>query len=385
MPIFLVFFCWIIISLAAYFLARSFLNMLWLKKETKPADLTDGPFVSILVPARDEEVHIEPCIESLMHQTYKNYEVLVLDDNSTDKTRVLLEKMKALYPDRLRIYSGKPLADGWRGKAFAMKQLCEHAKGEYFLFTDADTVHSSRSVSIAATNMLYHNVEFLSGYIRQSTVTFGEKITIPVIYLLSFFILPLSVCKWGKSPVLAAAIGQYICVKADPFLKAGGFDQVKDCTTEDVYLARAMKKQGYRTVFIDLKDAALCRMYTSWKGCVTGISKNIFDFIGKNNIILALAFFGILIFLTLPPFLTFAFTILALFTGQISVAFLFSLWINSIFMWGAWLIAFKSQQFNWKLSFFYPFIFINLLYIAFISWYRSIKKIGYEWKGRIVH
>ena len=127
-----------------------------MKRETKPAELTNGPFVSVLVPARDEELHIEPCIQSLVQQSYMNYEVLVLDDNSTDKTRELLDKLQKLYPDKLHVYSGKPLPQDWRGKVFAMKQLCERAKGEYLLFTDADTVHSSLSVSLAVTNILYH-------------------------------------------------------------------------------------------------------------------------------------------------------------------------------------------------------------------------------------
>lgn len=385
MSFFTILFCWIIVLLALYFFVLTLINMLWMKHETKKATLTTGPFISVLVPARDEEFHIIPCIESLMHQTYSNYEVLVLDDNSTDKTRELLDKMKTVYPERLRIFSGKTLPDGWRGKPFAMQQLCDQALGEYLLFTDADTIHSSFSLSLSVTNMLYHKVDFLSGYIKQQTKTIGEKMTIPLMYLLSFFILPLWVCKWGKSPILAAAIGQYICVKKDSFFSAGGFEQVKNCTTEDVYLARSMKEQGYKTVFLDLKDAAMCRMYTSWKSCVVGISKNIFDFLGKNNILLVFMFLGILIFLTIPPFLTCGLTIIALFFGYIPIFILLSFWVSTAFMWAAWVIVFKSEKFNWLLSFMYPVFFVNLLYIAIISWTRSLNKKGHAWKGRIVH
>ncbi len=368
-----------------YFFTLALINMVWMKKETKSADLTEGPFVSVLVPARDEEIHIGPCVESLMNQTYKNYEVLVIDDNSTDKTPEILAAIKKRYPEKLHLHKGAPLEKGWRGKPFALKQLCEHAKGELFLFTDADTVHSSRSISIAVTNMQYHKVDFLSGYIKQRLVSFGEKITVPLMYILSFFILPLWVCKWGKSPILAAAVGQYICVKADPFLAAGGFDQVKNVTTEDVYLARSMKKHGAKTVFVDLKEAAICRMYYSYKDCVTGIGKNIFDFLGKNNFILVLAVFGVLSFLTIPPFYTIFLTAQAVITQEVDLLVFLAYWANTLFMFFGWLIVFFSQGLRKRYTFFYSIIFVNLLYVAINSWWRSISKKGHEWKGRIVH
>ena len=102
-------FDWIIIGLGVYFFCLSVNNAFWLTKASRPADLTDGPLVSVLIPARDEEVCIEQCIQSLMDQTYMNYEVLVLDDNSTDKTGDILTKLQALYPDKLRIFQGEPL------------------------------------------------------------------------------------------------------------------------------------------------------------------------------------------------------------------------------------------------------------------------------------
>ena len=377
--------CWILIGLGAYFLGLAVINALWMAKETKRAQVTDGPLVSVLIPARDEEFHIEPCVESLMHQSYTNYEVLVLDDNSTDRTRELLDKLQEVYSEKLRVFSGKPLPSDWRGKVFAMKQLCAHARGEFLLFTDADTVHSSRSVSLAVTNMLYHKVDFLSGYITQNTKTLGERATIPLLYLLSGFILPLWVCKWGKAPVLAVAIGQYICVKKDSFAACGGFDLVKDRTTEDVSLARAMKAHGYKTVFLDLKDAAACRMYTSWKSCINGISKNIFDFIGKRNIILVPAILGIFVFLTLPPFLAPILSIYAFAAGKGLCFPLIALWIHVFLVGGTWAVVCKTQHMKRRLAFIYPLMFANLLYIAVISWYRSVFGKGYEWKGRIVH
>lgn len=378
-------FDWIIIGLGVYFFCLSVSNALWLVKESRPADLTDGPFVSVLIPARDEEAHIEQCIQSFMNQTYTNYEVLVLNDNSTDKTAEILDSLQALYPDKLKVFQGLPLPPDWRGKPFAMKQLCKQAKGKYWLFTDADTIHSPRSISLAVTNIVYHKVDFLSGYITQKMKTFGEKITIPLIYLLSGFSLPLWMCKRSRLSNFAVAIGQYICVKSDSFMACGGFDLVKDKTTEDVFMARTMRRHGYKTIFLNLRDAASCRMYTSWKSAVNGISKNIFDFIDKNHILLMFATPCIFMFLTLPPFLAVGLMAYTLIGAQAVSFTLVALWINLILVGGAWSVVFRTQGLDKKFICLYPLLFTNLLYAVSVSWIHSVKKQGYEWKGRIVY
>ena len=384
-PVTIVLFDWIIIGLGVYFFCLSVSNALWLAKMSRSVYITDGPLVSVLIPARDEEAHIEQCIQSFINQTYVNYEVLVLDDNSTDNTAEILARLQQVYPDKLRVFHGKPLPPDWRGKPFAMKQLCENAKGAYWLFTDADTVHSPHSLSIAMSSILYHNVDFLSGFIMQKIQTFGEKITIPLLYLLSGFILPLWMCTRSQSPLVAVAIGQYICVKGESFMKCGGFDLVKNKTTEDVFMARAMRHYGYKTLFLNLKNAASCRMYTSWHSAVAGISKNIFDFINKNNLILIFAVFGILIFLALPPFLTIGLTVYTMIAAKSFSFTLTALWINLILVGGAWATVFKTQGINKTFAIIYPLLFINLLYVAMVSWLHAIRKQGYEWKGRIVY
>ena len=375
----------VIAIVGAYFFIISLINKIWLEKETQDATITDGPMISVLIPARDEEVHIGPCIESLLSQTYKNYEILVINDNSTDNTKAILEDLENKNPEKLRVFDGKPLAEDWNGKPYALHQLVEHAKGEYLLLTDADTIHSSKSVSIAASNMVYHKVDFLSGYIKQQMGTLGEKVTIPLMYMMSFFIIPLWVCKWGKSSILATAVGQYICIKKDTFIKTGGFEQVKNVTTEDVFLARSMKLQGAKTVFIDLNNAAVCRMYYSYKSCLKGISKNIYDFYNKKAILLFLSIFGVGVYLAAPPFVTIYLTIQHFFLGRANLYALVAFWINLILMYFAWLFVFINQKINKRYALLYPLFFINLIFIAFHSWLSAFTKKGHVWKGRIVH
>ena len=107
----------------------------------------------MLIPARNEERNICRCLDSLLQQTYQDYEILELDDQSTDRTWPILSRYAQDHPDRVQAVLGKPLPEAcWNGKAHAMHQLAHLARGEYLLFTDADTVHSSDSISWAASH-----------------------------------------------------------------------------------------------------------------------------------------------------------------------------------------------------------------------------------------
>jgi len=79
---------------------------------------------------------------------------------------------------------------------------------------------------------------------------------------------------------------------------------------------------------------------------------------------------------------------LSIYTALAAKAFTFTLaalWINMLLVGGTWVVVFKTQGVSWKHAFIYPLIFVNILYIAFISWRRSVFKKGYEWKGRMVY
>lgn len=375
----------ILIIVGVYFFIFSLLNILKIKKDTVNYELKNQPLVSVLIPARNEEDNIKNCIESFLNQTYKNYEILVLDDNSTDNTYKIVESYTKKYPGKIKLFSGKPLPPTWRGKSFAMQQLINYAKGEYFLFTDADTTHSKNSISLMMSNIIHHKADLVSGYIGQKTKTFGEKITIPLIYLLTGLVIPLWMNQRSKLSIFSTAIGQFIGVKASSFKAFGGYEKVKNYTTEDVYLAREMKKAGFKTVFVDFKDAAECRMYTNYDQSVRGISKNIFDFLGKNSFVMAFVVLAIFVFLLLPAPLC----LIQLFELKLNNIhyldfFTVSLLINIVLSTLSWLMIFITRRISIYVAFIYPLVHLNLLYIALVSWIRSEQGKGYVWKGRLV-
>ena len=375
----------IVVGIGIYFLILVINNSLWLYFNTKKTSVYDGKHVTVCVPARNEQNNIENCIRSLMNQSYINYDVLVLDDNSTDDTKKIIQHLVHEYPFKLKMISGRRLPSEWSGKVYAMYQLVNEAKGEYLLFTDADTVHNQNSISFAVTNLEKHNADMISGYISQKMKTFGEQITVPLMYLLTSFVMPLFLNKITHWNITSIAIGQYILIKKNVLESVGGYQSMKNVISEDVVLARLVKKYGYKTVFIDCKQASSCRMYNNYRESVQGLSKNIFSFMNNKTYILIPAIIAVTLFLFMPfPMFVFSFIQDFLFGYEITIVTIL-LGINVFLMFFVWLINCFFQKIPIKISFLYPILFINLICIALLSFCYSSSGTGFVWKGRVVH
>ena len=114
--------------------------------------LDDSPFVSVCVPARDEERGIRACLKSLLEQDYPEFEVIVVNDHSTDHTGELIHEL-AGKNSRLIPLDGEDLPKGWLGKPFALHQAFQKAKGEILLFTDADPIFEPNALRTAVFTM----------------------------------------------------------------------------------------------------------------------------------------------------------------------------------------------------------------------------------------
>ena len=145
-----------------YLLGVQSLNFFSLKKLGRFPKKEDYPFVSILVPARNEERNIEKCIKSLLQQNYPNYEIIVLDDESEDRTWQILSRL-AQGNDNLHLLKGKPLPEGWIGKCWACHQLSEKARGEFLLLVDADTFHKPSMLHSVMDTARFYQADLISG------------------------------------------------------------------------------------------------------------------------------------------------------------------------------------------------------------------------------
>jgi len=276
-------------ALAMYwFFSAGWMLYAWIQNrsdlvKTGPADSRrkKWPFVSVLVPARNEEKRIVPLLEGLARQDYPTFEVRVLDDQSTDGTLNLL-KRHAQSNKRLKILRGKPLPSGWRGKPWACHQLAKGAKGEWLLFLDADTWHTPDMLKRSIQAAEERQVDFLSLLTRQVTGTWLESLVIPVMIFNFLVAFPM---KWATKPGSPLArwmgfSGQFILGKRKSYLAVGGHEVVKNEIVEDLKLGSLAAQAGYRTVMVDGSDIAMARMYTRAGEVWEGFTKNFFPAAG---------------------------------------------------------------------------------------------------------
>jgi glycosyltransferase involved in cell wall biosynthesis len=228
-----------------------------------------APVVSVIIPARNEEVSLGTCLESLIAQTGVDFEIIVVNDHSTDRTR----EIAASFP-KVKVIEAAPLPVGWTGKNNAVATGARHASGQWLLFTDADTVHMLGSLARALSEAEQSNVELLSYSPEQIAVTFWEIATLPVIFAELAREYPPSKVSDPSSPV-AAANGQYILVRRDTYYTVGGHAAVAGDILEDVALARAVKNSGRKIRFRYAADAVRTRMYRNFAQLREGWTKNL--------------------------------------------------------------------------------------------------------------
>jgi len=227
------------------------------------------PEVSIIVPARNEEANIGNCLESLTTQTGVAFEIVVVDDGSTDRTREIAESFVGV-----RVISPGTMPAGWTGKNNAVVAGAREASGSWLLFTDADTVHVLGSLTRALAEAKENKAELLSYSPEQIAVTFWEMAVLPVVFAeLARQYPPQKVCD-PASP-LAAANGQYILIRRETYDAVGGHAAIADSLLEDVALARAVKEAGRSIRFRYAADAVRTRMYRNYRQLREGWTKNL--------------------------------------------------------------------------------------------------------------
>jgi glycosyltransferase involved in cell wall biosynthesis len=225
--------------------------------------------VSIIVPARNEEVCLGDCLRSIVSQTGVAFEIIVVDDQSTDRTRSIAESFAGV-----RVISPGPLPANWTGKNNAVAAGARAARGQWLLFTDADTVHLPGSLAHALKEAQEHRADLLSYSPEQIAVTFWELATMPVVFAELARQYPPEKVTDPESPI-AAANGQYILVRREAYEAVGGHTAVADSLLEDVALARVFKSSGRRIRFRYAAEAVRTRMYRSFRQLREGWTKNL--------------------------------------------------------------------------------------------------------------
>ena len=231
--------------------------------------LAQPPTVSVIIPARNEEASLGDCVQSLVTQGGVPFEIIVVDDHSTDRTREIARSFPGV-----RVIEAGPLTQGWTGKNNAVTTGARQARGEWLLFTDADTVHLPGSLARAVAEAQDNNAELLSYSPEQLAVTFWERATLPIVFAELARQYPPSVVSDPASPI-AAANGQFILIRRNTYDAVGGHVAVAGDILEDVALARVVKRSGRKIRFRYAPDAVRTRMYRNYRQLRDGWTKNL--------------------------------------------------------------------------------------------------------------
>ncbi len=233
------------------------------------------PSLSIVVPARNEELNVERCVASLLAQRYPDFEVIVVDDQSTDATGAVLERIARDRP-RLHVIAGAPLPGGWIGKPWALAQGARAARGEWLLFTDADTVHEPIAAASAMACALRGGYGAVSLLTDQETVGIAERIVLPSILLVIFMgVGALDDVNDPRKTGVAIFNGQYVLASRIAYEGIGGHAAVRQEIAEDLELARLFKRDGRFATFVAGSGGLVrTRMYRTFGDMWLGFVKN---------------------------------------------------------------------------------------------------------------
>jgi len=236
---------------------------------------TPFPFVSVLIPARNEAVQIASTVRLLLDQCYSGrLEVLVLDDQSDDGTGAAALTGGRGDP-RLHVLAGAPLPTGWVGKPWACHQLAQAAQGELLLFTDADVKWQQGAVAATVAMQQAESAGLLSVWPTQAMESWAERLVVP---LMSFALLAYLPVQWVHGlphKQAAAANGQCLLFTREAYVACGGHAGVRDRVLEDVLLAQRVKAAGKSLRLVDGAGLVNARMYTGWRTVRDGYAKNI--------------------------------------------------------------------------------------------------------------
>ena len=351
-------------------------NLLVLRRLHRYGRPAQFPRLSVLVPARNEEANIGPCVRSLLAQDYPDFELLVLDDESSDQTAQVLASL-ARSDNRLRVLSGQPLPAGWLGKQWACQQLSQAATGELLLFTDADTRYHPQALSNAVAALLSERTDLLSAFLREEAVSWGERLVVPVLLWSIFSFLPLGLAYWLRLPAFTAANGQFLLFRRRAYEQIGGHAAVRQHATEDLALVRHIATHGLRWRLVDAGQRISCRMYQNFAQAYEGLSKNLFAVFDYHVLFFVLIWAWLGVVFLEPPLLL-ALSLVGVPLAGFSPGLAIAAMVLALLLWVLFCWRFGLPLY---LAGLYPVIMTLVIFIALRSLVLTLRG-RTTWKGR---
>ena len=236
------------------------------------------PRVSILLAARNEQETLPATLESLLKLDYPDYEIILVNDDSDDRTGAIADEWAQLHGAecKLRVIHNHGLPPGWRGKVHAMSLAEKAATGEWILSTDADVVFHPSLLRQAVTLALRKNVHFLSLTPEVEMQSWAERVVLPAFGFLLFLLFPLRRVNHPRSS-RAMAAGAFLLMRRDDLTALGGYARLRNTLIEDLRMAELFKHNGRRTYLGVTRGVFSTRMYKNWREVFEGLARSAWE------------------------------------------------------------------------------------------------------------
>ena len=347
----------------------------WFVSQVDPPE--KGPLLSICVPARNEAENIGQCVSAVLKSDWPNLELIVVDDRSTDDTGRIAREA-AQDDERFRLIEGSEPTLGWAGKPWTCARAARESKGHWLLFIDADVRLHAGAATAAIKTAQDRSLDVLSFFGCWTLVGFWERCLIPAV---GWFIRGSVNFDEVNSPAKEAAFanGQFILMRRAAYVELEGHAVVRDEVLEDVRLAQAFKRVGYRVEMRPAPWSFSVRLYRSLGEIINGYTKNLYEGMDRNPIV----GFSAILFIS--------FGALFPFFGAMFGCVLHLMDMNFIPIWAVlWLMVICSLQilFRYRIERYdghsgiyaltHPFANVLLVLILI----RSTLGVRVQWKGR---
>ncbi|MGB2987098.1 MAG: glycosyltransferase [Phycisphaerae bacterium] len=368
---------WISVGLWTLFFIQMVVNWVLvrdLRKLNAPSP-EKWPFVSIVVPARDEERSVHRAVSSFCRQDYEGFEVIVVDDQSTDRTPQILHGLQSRYPN-LTVITGTGPPDGWHGKPNALETGRRAAKGDWLLFVDADVVYAPGLLRRAIAYALEQDVGMLVLMPRFATGQVLETVMMSTLYLVVFACFPLFLVARSRNKWFAVGNGVFNLVRRDALQACGAFESLKGAVLDDVGLGYKVRQAGHGIAVGLAGPLVYIRMYHGTRELVRGFTKNAFP-MSRNRPWLVAVPFLLGTILSLLPYIG---LIAGMTHGFISIPAMIALILMHLVTVG---LAIRFHQ-PWYVTFLNPLREVcwwGVLLRSFIAYHRH----GIVWRGRRYH
>ena len=281
---------WFIFAYWVFALANVILNLILIRRPRRHPN-SRQPLLSIIIPARNEERAIGQTVRAFLAQDYPNFELIVVNDRSTDSTASILA---AIHDARLIVLTGEEPPAGWLGKPWALHQGSQRAKGEILLFVDADIDYQPQAVSAAVDHMEWSGAAMTSILPFFDMRTFGEHAAMPNLAMAAYFI-PLWLGELLSLWPLAIGGGTGNLIRRDAYDEVGGHQTMRSAVIDDVGFAQHVRRSGHKTRLLQADRLVSVRMYHGLAEIVNGFTKNMFALVGHSVIgaLLALSVFSL--------------------------------------------------------------------------------------------